>query len=64
MVTILQCQCTRDLDPLRRKRLERYPIWFVPGLFLMILEPPTDLSLVKNLQHGAALLPRAAPLLF
>ena len=23
MVTVLQCQCTRDLDPLRRKRLER-----------------------------------------
>ena len=23
MMTILQCQCTRDLDPLRRKRPER-----------------------------------------
>ena len=56
-VTILQCQCTKDLDPVRRRRSERDLLEFVQGFFLIILDPSIDLGLVNSLQYDAVLLP-------
>ena len=35
-LTTLQCQRTRDLDPLRRRRLERDQFWSFQGCFLRL----------------------------
>ena len=36
------------------------PIWVVPRMVLIILDPSTDRGLVNYLQHGAELLPWAS----
>ena len=56
LVTILQCQCTRNLEPLRRRNSGAGLISVVPGM----LNPSIDIGLVNYVQQGAMFLPRAS----
>ena len=49
LVTIIQCQRTRDGDPLSRKRLEQDQSWGFPRMILVILSPSIDLRFRKLL---------------
>ena len=56
LVTILQCHCTSDFDPPRRRCPEWDPFGRAKDVSIF-LELSLDLGLVNYLQYGAVLFP-------